>query len=258
MIDIHNHIVYGVDDGARSLDESMKMVDLYMKAGFSEIIATSHFDRSRYMVEASEIIEKVDLLNRAIEDRGLSFKIHSGHEIQVEPGMEKKLKTGELLTLNDSRYVLCELSFVNKPNFLGELFYSLGLEGYVPIIAHAERYPYVEKDIDWLLDFIKKGALVQINYSSIKSHKEITKTLLERNMVHLIGTDAHQSEWRSPEITAYKEEILEIIGEDKFKKLSFTNPSLIINDQFISSEYDKVKVNKKKEKKSIFNFWRRK
>lgn len=234
------------------------MVDLYMKAGFTEIIATSHFDRSRYMVEASEIREKVDLLNKAIEDRGLSFKIHPGHEIQVEPGMEKKLKTGELLTLNDSRYVLCELSFVNKPYFLGELLYSLGLEGYVPIIAHAERYPYVEKDIDWLLDFIKKGALVQINYSSIKSHKEVTKTLLERNMVHIIGTDAHQSEWRSPEIGEYKREILEIIGEDKFKKLSSTNPSLIINDQFISSEYDKVKVNKKKEKKSIFNFWRRK
>lgn len=258
MIDIHNHIVYGVDDGSRSLDESMKMVDLYMKAGFTEIIATSHFDRSRYMVEASEIREKVDLLNKAIEDRGLSFKIHPGHEIQVEAGMENKLKTGELLTLNDTRYVLCELSFVNKPNFLEELFYSLGLEGYVPIIAHAERYPYVEKDIDLLLDFIKKGALVQINYSSIKSHKEVTKTLLERNMVHIIGTDAHQSEWRSPEIGGYKREILEIIGEEKFKKLSSTNPSLIIKDQFISSEYDKVIVNKKKEKKSIFNFWRRK
>lgn len=258
MIDIHNHIVYGADDGSRSLDESMKMVDLYMKAGFSEIIATSHFDRSRYMVDPSEIREKVYILNKTIEDRGLAFKIHPGHEIQVEAGMEKKLKSGDLLTLNDSRYVLCELSFVNKPNFLGELFYSLGLEGYVPIIAHAERYPYVEKDIDWLLDFIKKGALVQINYSSIKSHKEITKTLLERNMVHLIASDAHQSEWRNPEITAYKEEILEIIGKEKFEKLTMTNPSLIIGDQFISSEYDKVKVEKKKEKKSIFNFWRKK
>lgn len=77
-------------------------------------------------------------------------------------------------------------------------------------------------------------------------------------MVHLISSDAHQSEWRNPEITAYKEEILEIIGKEKFEKLTMTNPSLIIEDQFISSEYDKVKFNKKKEKKSIFNFWRRK
>lgn len=257
MIDIHNHIVYGVDDGSRSIDESLAMVDLYMKSGFSEIIATSHFDRSRYMVDASEIRDKVSILNEKIKEKGLDFKIYPGHEIQVEVGMEKKLASGELLRLNDTRYVLCELSFVNKPNFLKDLFYNLQLDGYVPIIAHAERYPYVARDIDWLIDFIKMGALIQVNYSSIKSNYETIKSLLERNMVHLIATDAHQSGWRNPYINEYKEEILKIVSEDKFYKLSTSNPSLVLRDQFIPSEHEKILINNKKEKRSIFSFWRR-
>ncbi len=244
MIDIHNHIIYGVDDGSRNIDESLRMIDLYKEAGFNKIIATSHYDRSRYMVDSNEIRKKVE--------------IYPGHEVQVEPGIIKKIKSGEILTLNDSRYVLCELSFVNKPNFLKDLFYNIQLEGYIPIIAHAERYPYVEKDISWLEEFIKSGALIQINYSSIKSHYETTKSLLERNMVHIIGTDAHQSEWRSPDIRSYKDEILEIVTEDKFETLATINPAKVINDQFISSGYDKIIKPKEKKKKSIFNFWRKK
>ncbi len=75
MIDIHNHIIYGVDDGARDIDESLKMVKLYQKAGFDQIIATSHYDRSRYMVDAHEIKEKVEILNEEIAGQELDFKI---------------------------------------------------------------------------------------------------------------------------------------------------------------------------------------
>ena len=258
MIDIHNHIVYGVDDGSRNLDESIKMVELYKKAGFDQIIATSHYDKSRYTVDANEIKEKVSIINDEIEKRTLDFKVYPGHEIQVELDMIKKIKSGDLLTLNNSRYVLCELSFVNKPTFLKDLFYNLELVGYVPIIAHVERYPYVENNIEWLEDFIKMGALIQINYSSIKSNYEITRELLERNMVHIIGTDSHQSEWRNPDIRAYKDEILKIVSEERFEILSTINPAKVINDEFISSEYDKIIKPEKREKKGIFNFWRRK
>jgi len=258
MIDIHNHIVYGVDDGSRNLDESIKMVELYKKAGFDQIIATSHYDKSRYTVDANEIKEKVSIINDEIEKRTLDFKVYPGHEIQVELDMIKKIKSGDLLTLNNSRYVLCELSFVNKPTFLKDLFYNLELEGYVPIIAHVERYPYVENNIEWLEDFIKMGVLIQINYSSIKSNFEITRELLERNMVHIIGTDSHQSEWRNPDIRAYKDEMLKIVSEERFEILSTINPAKVINDEFISSEYDKIIKPEKREKKGIFNFWRRK
>ena len=258
MIDIHNHIIYEVDDGSRSKDESLSMIELYKKAGFDQIIATSHYDKSRYMVDSNEIRQKVVILNDEIEKRSLDFKVYPGHEVQVELNMVKKIKKGDILSLNGSRYVLCELSFVNKPNFLKDLFYDLQLEGYIPIIAHAERYPYVENDIEWLEDFIKAGALIQINYSSIKSRHEVTRRLLERNMVHIIGTDAHQSEWRNPDIRSYKDEILDIISEDKLETLTTINPAKVINDQFISSEYDKIVRTKEKKKKSIFNFWRKK
>ena len=107
------------------------------------------------------------------------------------------------------------------------------------------------------------GALVQINYSSINSHKHTTKKLLEKNMVHFIGTDSHQSEWRSPNIEDEKNEIVEIIGREKFEQLTKLNPKKVLNDEFIASGYDDilkedVKGKKKSKKRSLFNFWRKK
>ena len=253
MIDIHNHIIYGVDDGSRSLEESMEMVGLYKKAGFDKIIATSHFDRSRFMVDANEIREKCEILNAEIAKNNIDFRIYPGHEIQVEPNTTKLINDKTLNTLADSRYVLLELSFLNPPLFLKDLIYNLQLEGYVPIIAHAERYSYVKKNIDYLLEFIKMGALIQANYSSIKD--DTLKTMLERNMVHILATDSHQSEWRSPEIGKSKKAIIDIIGEDKFNILSQVNPAKIIADEYIPSSYDDIKMVEKK--KSIFNFWRK-
>lgn len=258
MIDIHNHIIYGVDDGSRSIDESLEMVNLYKKAGFSEIIATSHYDKSRYITHPDDIIKKADILNNRFEKEGIDFKIYPGQEIQVEVDTLEKIKNGEVLSLNNSRYVLCELSFASKPNFLKDLIYQMQLEGYVPIIAHAERYPYVSEDINWLLDFIKMGALIQVNYSSIKSHRDTMRRLLERNMVHIIATDAHQSKWRSPYIVECKDEIIDIVGEDKFDKLSRINPNLVIEDKYIDSEYGNIIKERKKEKRSFLRFWRKK
>lgn len=255
MIDIHNHIIYGVDDGSRSLEESMEMVGLYKKAGFDQIIATSHFDRSRFMVDANEIRQKCEILNAEIARNEIDFKIYPGHEIQVDPDTTKLINDKTLNTLADSRYVLLELSFLNPPLFLKDLIYNLQLEGYVPIIAHAERYSYVKKNIDYLLEFIKMGALIQANYSSI-SKDDTLRTMLERNMVHILATDAHQSDWRSPDIREYKNEIIDIIGETKFETLATTNPSKIISDEYISGAYDEIRIVEKK--KSIFNFWRKK
>lgn len=258
MIDIHNHIIYGVDDGSRSIEESLEMVNLYRKAGFSKIIATSHYDKSRYITYPDDIIKKADILNSRLEKEGIDFRIYPGQEIQIEIDTLEKIKNGDVLSLNNSRYVLCELSFASKPNFLKDLIYKMQLEGYVPIIAHAERYPYVSEDINWLLDFIKMGALIQVNYSSIKSHHDTMKELLERNMVHIIATDAHQSKWRSPYIVEYKNEIIDIIGEDKFEKLSNVNSNLVIEDKYIDGEYDSIVKENKKEKRSFLRFWRNK
>ncbi|MCW6677786.1 protein tyrosine phosphatase [Anaerococcus sp. NML200574] len=257
MIDTHCHIIYGVDDGSRSLEESMKMVEIYLANGFTKTIATSHFDRSRYMVDPDEIREKAAILNAEIAKRGMDFKIYPGHEIQVEPNTVKLINDGSLNKLADSRYVLLELPFMNKALFLKDLIFNIQLEGLVPIIAHAERYAYVKENPDYLLDFIKMGALIQVNYSSIVSSQRTTRTLLERDMVHFLGTDAHQSEWRSPNIKDEKREIIDIIGEDKFKILAEINPQKILDDEYIRSGYDQIKEAKKK-KRSIFDFWRKK
>ena len=257
MIDIHNHIIYEVDDGSRSFNESLKMIEIYMNNGFKEIIATSHYDPSRYLVDKDDILNKVSILNNEIIKRNWDFKIYPGHEIQVEPDTLNKIKEGKILTLNNSKFVLCELPFINKPIFLENLIFNLLLEGYIPIIAHAERYDYIEKDISYLYDFINKGALIQINYSSIKNNFNTTKKLLEKNMVDFIATDSHQSEWRSPDISDYKEKIFEIIGEKKFYQLTVINPQKIIKDEFVDSNFQNI-VKEPKKKKSIFNFWRKK
>lgn len=254
MIDIHSHIIYGVDDGSRCLDESLKMIEIYISNGFNKVVATSHYDIDRYMVKSCKIREKVKILNEEIDKRGLDFKIYPGHEIQFHANMIDNLRNGIIQTLNNSRYILFELPFSSKPIYLKDLIYEIQLEGFTPIIAHAERYDYLS--LSFIRELINIGCLIQVNYSSIDNSYKKMKRMLEDDLVHIIATDSHQAEWRSPDISLYKDKILAIIGLDKFKELSLINPNKVINDEFIKIDYEKNE--KVKRKKSIFNFWRRK
>lgn len=262
LYDIHNHLIPNVDDGARSIEETMKMIHQYMDSGYYGAIVSSHYDKGRYIVEAEKVLRGVELIREELKNRNIDFEIYPGNEIQIDLDSIKDITNGKVLRLNNSRYVLCELPMMTRPNYAGNIFYEMQLNGWIPIIAHPERYNYVQNDPDWLLQFIKTGCLVQINLSSINKPdaKEVTKELLERNMVHIVGTDSHQSEWRSPKVKVELEQLKEMIGEEKFETYLSINPRKVIDNQFISANYDKIKKdeNNNTKKKPWYKFWEKK
>lgn len=260
MYDTHCHLIFGEDDGSRSIDESIEMIKIYKDMGYKGAILTSHYDEGRYLVTGDKIKEKLEILKNRLSEEDIDFELYPGNEIQINENTMNLLEKEEILRLNNSRYVLCELPFSTKPIYAKEIFYQMQLEGYIPIIAHPERYDYIKRDIGWLYDFIKTGCLLQMNLSSITSPttKDLSEEMLKRNMIHLVGTDAHQSEWRSPDVREELEALKAIVGDEKFIKLTDTNPTKIIKDQYISSEYDQVikTSEKKKPKKKWYEFWR--
>ncbi|MDD7305126.1 MAG: protein tyrosine phosphatase [Peptoniphilaceae bacterium] len=262
MYDIHCHLIYGEDDGSRSIEESIEMIKIYKSIGYEGSILTSHYDESRYLVTSEKTIEKMNLIKERLNEEKIEFELFPGNEIQINENTIDLIKNNKILRLNNSRYVLCELPFLTRPLYAEEIFYRMQLEGWIPIIAHPERYKYIESDMGLFNNFIKSGCLLQLNLSSLtsKSLAPIAKELLERNMIHFVATDSHQSKWRNPNVKDELDKLKALLGEEKFLQLTTTNPEKVIKDQFISSAYDKVidlsdKVGKKK-KKRWFEFWR--
>ena len=259
MFDVHCHLIYQEDDGSRSIEESIKMIEKYIEVGYKGAIVTPHYDRNRYLVTSDIVLDKMEILKNKIKEENIDFELFPGNEIQIDEKTIDLIKNKEIFRLNNSRYVLCELPFFSKPIYAKELFYQMRLEGWIPIIAHPERYSYVKEDIGWLKQFIKTGCLLQLNISSLSSkmNSNIAKQLLERNMIHLVGTDSHQNEWRSPDVKKEFIILRELVGDNKFETLTSTNPKKIIDDLFIPSNYEKIldSPNNQKKKK-WFKFWR--
>ena len=258
FIDIHSHLLPGVDDGSKNLEESLVMVEQYIKAGYSASIASPHFDQARFVVESGRVIEKTNLLNNEIEIQGLDFRVYPGNEIQIDFDTIKNLDDGKALRLNNSRYILAELPVHTKPNYVENIFYDMQLRGWIPIIAHAERYTYVQENPDWLIPYIKSGCLIQMNLSSLSDSTSLKtcKKLLNRGMVHIVGTDSHQSEWRSPDVSEELNILKDLVGYESFDLYTSINPLKVINNTYISSNYDKVIKKEDTKKKKWYELWR--
>lgn len=258
---IHNHLIPNVDDGSISIEMSIEMVKQYIKSGYKGAIVTPHYDKSRYVVLGNQVKSGVDSLKDILKKEKINFELYCGNEIQIDENSLDDIKEKKALRLNNSMYVLSELPFTSKPSYVNSMIYEFQLEGLIPIIAHPERYFYFQKDIDLLVDIIEKGALLQINLSSLSNSTtyETAKELLERNMVHFVSTDAHRNIQRSPDVKKELELLLDIVGEEKYIKLTTTNTKKVIDNEFVKSDAEMIvrKDNKnKKSKKRKFLFWR--
>lgn len=201
MIDIHAHILPGVDDGPQTITESLELIGQALKEGITDIIATSHADNPHYDVPKSMVLEKIELLNTEIRKNNLSINIHSGQEIRIGQSTIEKLASGELLTLANSKYVLIELPTGGIPAYTIQIIQGILSLDKVPIIAHPERNRAIAEKPTRLLKLINHGALAQITAGSLAGHfgKKIQKQslqLVDANLVHTYGSDVHHIKTR--------------------------------------------------------------
>jgi protein-tyrosine phosphatase len=237
LIDIHSHIPPGLDDGSPDMETSIKMAEIAVSEGITKMIATPHFIEEDKELDRDEVIEKVEQLNRKLKDRSLDLEIFPGEEVLLTPNIAKLYEEGKIITLCDrNKYILVELPLMSLPLYSLDVIYSLGLKGLKVIIAHPERNREIAKNPERLKEFIRIGALVQVNSLSLtgvfgRKAKRAAEKIINSGMTHIIATDCHTARSRSPRIKKALEELPLSAAE----LLVVKNPSKIIEGRDIDS-----------------------
>lgn len=199
MIDIHCHILPQLDDGPKSLEQSLEMCQQAVENGYTDIIATPHHLKKSYDNPGSLVKEQVNQLNVELNKRAIPLIIHAGQELRIHEELLTKLQQGEAITLADSNYVLIELPTSAIPLYSLTLVSQLIQSGYKPIIAHPERNSIIKQQPDKLTAFIDLGVYTQLTWKSLSfnsNFKKISKTLIRKELIHFIATDAHDTTHR--------------------------------------------------------------
>lgn len=241
MIDIHCHILPNVDDGPQSLDEALEMAKEAVREGIHTIVATSHFIKESKFIIGEPLKNELELFNAKLQKEGIPLKVLLGNEAYISPQLPSQLDSGEVFTINNSRYLLLELPINSIPSYTEEILYQLKLRGIVPIIAHPERYRQVNEDPKIVLEWINKGSLIQINAGSLmgrfgENARDMAVTLLKQRKVHFIGSDGHSSRSRKPKLREACKIAVDILGESAGKKLVCHNPAMVLNNEDIAVE----------------------
>lgn len=250
MIDIHCHIVPNIDDGAKNLDDALEMAKIAYNEGIRQIINTSHYHPSFNYIKGEELLNRVKEFNNILKLNNIDIEIFIGNELYYSEDIIEIIEQKEFYSLNNSRYLLIEFSPLNFPKNILDIIYEIKIRGYIPVLAHVERYKAIHENINLIYECINEGALIQVNSSSIigKNGNEIKKVsniLLDNNMIHFVATDAHSSIRRRPIVKETYNYIVKKYGEKRAQTLFIQNPSKVINNEELYIEspirYEKSK-----------------
>ena len=241
MIDFHSHILPNIDDGSRSIEETFNLIKEAKEVGFEGIVLTSHYIEGYYETDVPERDVWVNAIKENLNTKGIDIDLYLGNEIYISENMMDLLINNKASTINNTCYVLFEMPLNVEPMNLYNVIYSLQENKLIPVLAHPERYKFVQKEPELIYDLIEKGVLMQANYGSIlgqygESAQMIVRKFSENNMIHFLGSDVHRQNTIYKNIPRALEAISEIIGEEKLRELTTTNPKLALNNKRIDIE----------------------
>ena len=241
MIDFHSHIIPEIDDGSRSIEETMLLLDEAKKAGFEAIISTSHYIPGQFEFDEASRKQFLQVIGMGAKNLGIDIELVLGSEIYVTYDMVQSLKEHRASTINGTKYVLLELPMQTELPNVKNMIYDLISNGFKPIIAHPERYAYVKQDPNWLIEYLELGVLFQSNYGSIigiygKEAQKTVKLLLKNNMIHFLGSDVHKPRTIYAKMPEIMQELRKILERDELKKLTKTNAQLVLENKPIYTE----------------------
>jgi tyrosine-protein phosphatase YwqE len=193
--DMHSHIIPGIDDGAKTVKESLALCSAFRDLGYRQLIATPHIYQEIYPNKESDIKQKKAKLQQELDNNGIAINLVAGAEYYLDEFFIKKIEAREVLSFGDN-YVLFEMAYLNKPKLLDEAIFALQTGGYKPVLAHPERYAYYFQHVEELQELRTKGVYLQINLLSFmgfysKEVMKTSKTLWKNHLVDFIGSDCH-------------------------------------------------------------------
>ena len=238
MVDIHCHILPYVDDGSDSMEDSLEMARMAAASGITAIIATPHCNlpyteekNYRSQILARRFIE----LQHAIQEADIPLRIYPGAEVLCTPEVPELLQQNLLLTLAGSNYLLVEFFFDENLDYMDEMLNAIAAEGYIPIVAHPERYETIQRTPHILERWFRKGWVIQLNKGSILGRlgrqAELTADwILAHGLAHTVASDAHSPHFRTTDMTELTEYLQQICQPEYVDILLNINPSRILND----------------------------
>ncbi|GGF22577.1 tyrosine protein phosphatase [Halobacillus andaensis] len=249
MIDIHSHILPGVDDGAQTIEESIQMAKAAVEEGITTIVATPHHD-GQYSNYKHDIIIQVSELNRILREKNIPLEVLPGQEPRISDELIEGLRKEKILTINeDSTFVFIEFPHDDVPHYASRLIFDLQVEGYQPIIVHPERNLKIQENPNVLYSLIKNGAFSQVTAGSVtgdfgRTAKKTAIQLIEANLTHLIASDAHNTKKRGYYMKKAYNELEKEYGQSMVYYF-IENAEYVIDGQALASDPPE-RVKKKK------------
>jgi protein-tyrosine phosphatase len=193
--DIHSHLIPGIDDGVQSIEESLQMIRALHGLGFRKLVTTPHIMESGFRNTPQNILEGLKKVQEAVAAENIPVTIDAAAEYYFDDGFLQKLENERLLTIND-KYLLFEISYVNYPESLAATIFKIVVKGYIPLLAHPERYPFWFHKFDEYHRLKEAGALFQLNTNSLSGYygiqvKKTAERLVDENLIDFIGSDLH-------------------------------------------------------------------
>lgn len=194
--DMHSHLIPGIDDGSRNMDETIAMLAKFESLGYKKIITTPHVMNEVYSNTSEIILGGLEDVRETAKQLGLKIQIEAAAEYYFDETLMEKVKNGTVLFFDD-RYVLLEFSFHTAPNFSEQLFFEMQMAKYKPILAHFERYVYYHGSVDKAQEFREKGVNIQMNLNSLTGHygpevRKQAERLIDAKLVDFAGSDCHR------------------------------------------------------------------
>ncbi|MGQ0829753.1 MAG: tyrosine-protein phosphatase [Bacteroidota bacterium] len=193
--DVHSHFIPGIDDGAKSIEDSLQMITGMYHMGYKKVITTPHIMSDYYRNTPEIILGGLEKIKNALKEANIPIEVEAAAEYYIDFDFERKLKTEQLLTFGN-KYLLFEVSYMNPPDNLYHVLFEMQMRGYKPVLAHPERYNFWHNEFEKYEEFIDKGILLQLNINSLTGYyslatKKIAEQMIDKNMISFLGTDCH-------------------------------------------------------------------
>ena len=237
MIDIHTHILFGVDDGSKNLEMSIDMIKEAYESGVDTIVATPHCMPGIYNNYAGEKLEKrYRILKEATADAGIPIHLRKGMEILMTEKTEELIEEKKVWSINDSHYLLVEFSFDENPDYCNKALKMIREKGYIPVIAHPCRYYFVQEYPQIVYNWYLEGYGIQVNKGSLlgsfgKKEKRCADRLLRHGLVSCVASDAHRIDSRTVRMDEVRVYLKERYGHEYAYMLLNENPMRILKDR---------------------------
>lgn len=237
-IDIHSHLLPGIDDGAKDVETSMQMFRMAYRSGITHMILTPHYKPMRHNAGPRRLTEMIKEARERLADEGIEIQLYAGNEMYYHSEVPTILEEGKACSMAGSQYVLVEFSPMDDFDYIRNGVYQIMTGGFRPILAHAERYQCITSKPQRIEELVRMGCYIQLNAGSVTGGygfgtKQFCKKMLKQQLVHFIASDAHDIKNRTPQLSECSKYVSRKFGEDYERKLLYENPMHVIQNEYI-------------------------